>query len=321
MRAAGNVDRATRQAPRVPRGWPSAIGVLVGATLLAAGDEAAAQRFYIGFEEGGPRARTAKSSQTFLNHPTRCDALLYPEGLTPANDAACDAREATTSLTNSFDIGTGFGYGSTVGLTYGALRVELDFRLRSHGRDTRPIKVADGNESLTGKQVEWALAPVETLSDVRAEEVFLNLYYDFENRSRWTPYMGAGVGLAQIETHYAASFVLKPEQEYLAIEFVPDWPREAKRAAAGTVSLLDAEISGWVLGWQFIAGLDMLMGDASLGVKSRWGRFRELTTTTEYDVIRSHAPVQADGVTPFRVDIGLGGLGYREIALVFKYHF
>ena len=207
-------------------GRPSAVGVLVGAALLAAGDEAAAQRLYIGFEEGGPRARTAKSSQTFLNHPTRCDTLLYPEGLTPPNDAACDAREPTTSLTNSFDIGTGFGYGSTVGLTYGALRVELDFRLRSHGRDTRPITVADGNEALTGKKVEWAVAPVETLSDVRAEEAFLNLYYDFENRSRWTPYMGAGIGLAQIEAHYAASFVRKPEQEYLAIESFPTGRRK-----------------------------------------------------------------------------------------------
>ena len=69
-------------------------------------------------------------------------------------------------------------------------------------------------------------------------------------------------------------------------------------------------------GYQFIVGLDMNLGEALLGIKVRWGRFRELTTTTEYDLIRSHAPVQADGVTPFGVDIGLGGLGYREVALV-----
>ena len=315
------MDRTTNRAPRIPSSWPAAVGVLVGAALLAAGDDAVAQRLYIGFEEGGPRAQTAKSSQTFLNHPTRCDTLLYPEGLTPPNDAACDARGATTALTNSFDVGTGFGYGSTVGLTYGAFRVELDFRLRSHGRDTRPIKVADGDEALTGKKVEWAVAPVETLSDVRAEEAFLNLYYDFENRTRWTPYAGAGIGLAQVEANYAANFVRKPEHEYLAIEFVPDWPEGAKSAAAGTVNLLDAEISGWVLGYQFIAGLDMNLGEILVGIKVRWGRFGELTTTTEYDLIRSHAPVQADGVSPFGVDIGLGGLGYREVALVIKHTF
>lgn len=293
----------------------------MGAALLAAGNNAEAQRLYIGFEEGGPRARTTKSSQTFLNHPTRCDTLLYPESLTPPNDAACDTREATTALTNSFDIGTGFGYGSTIGITVGALRVELDFRLRTHGRDTRPITVADGNEALAGKKLEWAVAPVETLSDVRAEEAFLNLYYDYENRSRWTPYAGAGIGFAHVEAHYAASFVRKPEQEYLAIGFVPDWPEEARRTAAGTVNLLNAEISGWVPGVQFIAGLDMNLGEALLGIKVRWGRFRELTTTTEYELIRSHAPVQADGVTPFAVDIGLSGLGYREVAVVLKHYF
>ena len=162
---------------------------------------------------------------------------------------------------------------------------------------------------------------METLSDVRADEGFLNLYYDYENRTRWTPYAGAGIGLAQIEAHYAATFVRKPEPEYLAIDFVPDWPEEAKRAAAGTANLLNAEISGWSPGLQFIAGLDMNLGELLVGVKVRWGRFRDLTTTTEYDLIRSHAPVQADGVTPFSVDIDLGGLGYREVALVMKYYF
>ena len=314
------MERTARRAPR-RLSRPAAVAGLLGAALLAAGGDAAAQRLYIGFEEGGPRARTAHSSQTFLNHPTRCDRLLYPEGWTPPDDPACDAREAATAITNSFDVGTGFGYGSTVGLSFGALRVELDFRLRGHGRDTRPIKVADGNEPLTGKRAEWATAPLETLSDVRADEGFLNLYYDYENRTRWTPYVGAGMGLAQIEAHYAASFVRKPEPEYLAIDFVPDWPEEAKRAAAETANLLNAEISGWTPGFQFIAGLDMNLGELLVGVKVRWGRFRELTTTTEYDLIRSHAPVQADGVTPFSVDIGLGGLGYREVALVMKYYF
>ena len=294
---------------------------VVGALLLGAGSDAMAQRFYIGFEEGGPRARTATSSQTFLNHPTRCDRLLIPSGwrLRTTPPAALAKRPA--AITNSFDVGTGFGYGSTVGLSFGALRFELDFRMRGHGRDTRPIKVADGNEALSGKRAEWATAPLETLSDVRADEGFLNLYYDYENRTRWTPYVGAGVGLAQIEAHYAASFVRKPEPDYLAIEFVPDWPEDAKRAAAGTANLLNAEISGWSPGFQFITGLDMNLGELIVGIKVRWGRFRELTTTTEYDLIRSHAPVQADGVTPFSVDIDLGDLGYREVALAMKYYF
>ncbi|MYF76541.1 MAG: hypothetical protein F4174_04180 [Acidobacteria bacterium] len=313
--------RRTGRTGRVLRLRPVAAGALLGAALLTAGADATAQRIYVGFEEGGPRARTANSTQTFLNHPTRCDVLLYPDGLTPPDDAACGAGAAATAITNSFDVGTGFGYGSTVGLAFGALRVELDFRMRGHERDTRPIKVADGNEALSGKRAEWATAPLETLSDVRADEGFLNLYYDYENRTRWTPYAGAGVGLARIEAHYAASFIRKPELEYLAIDFAPDWPEEAKRAAAGTANLLNAEMSGWSPGFQFIAGLDMNLGELLVGVKVRWGRFRNLTTTTEYELIRSHAPVQADGVTPFSVDIDLGGLGYREVALVMKYYF
>ena len=80
-------------------------------------------------------------------------------------------------------------------------------------------------------------------------------------------------------------------------------------------------MSGWVPGFHVIAGLDMELGEAVLGLKVRWARFGELTTTTEYDLIRSHAPVQADGVTPFGVDITLGGIGYREVALILKHYF
>ena len=83
LRAAGDVVRRTGRTGRVLRLRPVAAGALLGAALLAAGADATAQRIYVGFEEGGPRARTANSTQTFLNHPTRCDALLYPEGLTP----------------------------------------------------------------------------------------------------------------------------------------------------------------------------------------------------------------------------------------------
>lgn len=322
MASTRSVCPTNSRGPRVLSGRAVAVAVLAVAALLALSPEAAAQRLYIGFEDGGPRARTTTSSQTFLNHPTRCDALLYPDGMRPPPDPACDAREATTALTNSFDIGAGFGFGSTVGVTFGALRFELDFRLRGgHERDTRAIKVSDGEDALAAKSAEWTAVPTETLSDFRADEGFLNLYYDFENRTRWTPYAGAGAGLARVEAHYAASFVHKPEREYLAIPFVPDWPEAAKRAAAGTVNQLNAAMSGWVPGFHVIAGLDMELGEAVLGLKVRWARFGELTTTTEYDLIRSHPPVQADGVTPFAVDIALGGLGYREVALILKHYF
>ena len=74
--------------------------------------------------------------------------------------------------------------------------------------------------------------------------VFLNAIYALHNRSRVTPHAGFGVGVnRRASLRCRALFVRKTEAAYLAIPFDPDWPDEAKRAAAGTVSALDAEIS------------------------------------------------------------------------------
>ena len=84
------------------------------------------------------------------------------------------------------------------------------------------------------KNPEWANAVEEWVGDHHAHQVFANAYYDFANDSRWTPYVGAGVGWAVTKLSYYTQFTRKPDAEYLQIEFDPDWPEAAKRAAAGT---------------------------------------------------------------------------------------
>ena len=90
-----------------------------------------------------------------------------------------------------------------------------------------------------------------------------------------TPFAGVGVGWAAAELNYYLRFIRKPEAEYLQIEFDPDWPDIAKRAAAGTVSILDTYASETVFGYQVLVGVDYaLSGHTSLGGRAALGATR-----------------------------------------------
>ena len=114
----------------------------------------------------------------------------------------------------------------------------------------------------------------------------------------------------------------KAEAEYLQIEFDPDWPEAAKRAAAGTTSILDAKAGKTVIGFQMLAGIDYALTErTSLGAKVRWTRFDDVVDEVLLTQMRGHAPVQADGVTPFNQYLVYSGIGYRAVALALKHRF
>ena len=101
------------------------------------------------------------------------------------------------------------------------------------------------------------------------------MYYDVLNDSRWTPFAGAGIGWAATELNYYLQFIRKPEAEYLQIEFDPDWPNVAKRAAAGTASILDTYAGTTRFGHQALVGVDYALSErTALGAALRWTTVR-----------------------------------------------
>ena len=293
----------------------------LGAGPLDAAQDAVAQR-YLAASAGIFGATSLDSTLVAVNHPTRCDTLLYPPGTAPAADPACTVTTPSRLFGNSFEP-AGFVSGSFgIGYAFGPLRIEAEYSASAHGGESTPLQVAGGNAALVSKDAEWAVPPTESISNMTVRAVFANAYYDFKNDSPLTPYVGIGVGMAAARLDQGVSFVRKPEAAYLAIEFTPDWPEEAKRAAAGTISMVDSEVDDRATAYQVLLGVDYaLSSKVSLGMRGTWTRLGELTQDITWETVRSHAPVQADGVTPFTSTVSFDGVEYTTIEVTLKYAF
>ena len=297
---------------------------LLGASAQAGADDHD-RGFYVRFEAGLADAGTLESLLTAVDHPTRCDVLLYPDpGLAPSSDAACRDNTSRPVFDNSFDLGSKFAGGVSIGYDLGKLRLELEHLSRHQGGQTVPARTASGNVVIAGKGNEWSPVdpPTERVSDFSSREFLVNAYWDFENDSSWTPFLGIGTGWARTNLRYQVRLLRKTLAQGYQDVAPPLTLADRPAAAAGSLSLFDHEFRGDVFGYQILAGLDHALGDrTSFTIKVRWARFAELTGRGIATVIRSHAPVQADGTTPFGSDLEFDGIGNVGVSAGLRYHF
>ena len=279
---------------------------------------------YVGIQAGVASPSSVRSARRYVGHPTRCDVLLYPPSVSPPVDDPACSDNTPSSATNVFDPGPGPASGFMAGYaTGGGLRFEVEYLDAALGSAESPVDGATDTALRTGTS-EWSTEhpPFEWIGEYAAHQVFANVYYDFLDGSRWTPFVGAGIGRAAVELNYYLRIIRKTESEYLQIRFDPDWPDAAKRAAAGTASILDTYAGKNVLGYQVLTGVDYALGEhTSVGVALRWARFDDVDHEAVHNLLRSHAGVLADGVTPFNNELAFSGIGHRALTISLKYHF
>ena len=63
--------------------------------MFGSSQVSAEDKFYMGLEAGFSKSGDLDISHSFVNHPTRCDSLLYAPGATPPGDAECTADQTS----------------------------------------------------------------------------------------------------------------------------------------------------------------------------------------------------------------------------------
>ncbi len=95
--------------------WRGAFVAALCAGLAGLPDAASAQSerqgFYAGLQLGIVNATPVSSSLGSINHPTRCDVLLYPSAVSPPLHDPAYLHTVPTVASNEFDHGRGLASG------------------------------------------------------------------------------------------------------------------------------------------------------------------------------------------------------------------
>ena len=104
-------------------------------------------------------------------------------------ESSFNGRVPAIRIDSEVEFDTGIHLGAALGYDFGTVRVEAEFGYRSHEyEEMRNIK-------LNGTPV----ADVSADGDLDAYTVLVNGFYDVDTGTRWTPYLGGGVGLVVLD--------------------------------------------------------------------------------------------------------------------------
>ena len=100
---------------------------------------------------------------------------------------------------NAVTYDLGYSAGAQLGYSFGGPRVEFEYNYRNNGAST--IATTVGTQSANG--------------DLTSNNYMLNFLYDFDTGSKWVPYIGFGVGVADVKANNITTSANIPLTSYL----------------------------------------------------------------------------------------------------------
>ena len=307
--------------------------VLVALSWFAAPMAATAQGrdgFYLRADFGDSDALTFLGSIKGVDQPTRCDRLLHPDPAIVPRDPACAGFGPGVFATVRFDRGAETMTSATalaLGYSRGRIRLEAELNNTALGGTSAPLLDAG---RLAGKTVqEWSAVepPSARVSGLTVSDVFVNVHLDFDNSSRFTPFVGVGGGVSTVVLAFEAlrvrrtlanGFVPAGGADPATDTVIPAW----QARAAGTADYMSLLLAESTLGANLIGGVAWEANERfSIALRGRYSRYRDVQKPGKWDLLRSHAPVLEEGGTPATFDLVLGDIAFYSVTVSLVYGF
>ena len=311
--------------------------LVVMGLVFSSGPVWAKDGFYLGMDLGIAVAPSMGIEAWDNDVATQCDKWINKDGsgdylVPPLRNCAQSSRDGFSWI-QQFDGGTGLLAGAALGYRLGSFRVEGEYFYRGttyDGSDNEVDLLPAGEPFQGGKEGELSYTEAG-IDDVLSHNFFANLYYDYRSESKFTPYLGFGVGFAQVSLDFYNRWARNYNPDL--IPTFDDADAEGQELAnrellnervAGTTTIGRAKLSDSLFGYQVIAGVDYQVSEpVSIGLKFRWADFGEFEDGREWDQLRTHdSAVGPEAGSPrIRYNVVTDDIQFWGVSLNMKYQF
>ncbi len=314
--------------------------------VVAPGWAQAASGFYVSGEIGANFASGLDTTGTSNDRASVCDEYINPHyvevetsnevdsGGKPYSTYNCTGlnRGSGSGWQNEFDGATGILAGAAVGYSFsgqperspwGGFRVEVEYFYRQSDYDqTSDIRTESGESR--DKLRDEIVQATDRIGSLTSHNLFGNLFYDFHNTSRFTPYIGVGGGIGFTDMEYGGLWARNSDPDRIRTGVGLPNEDEIRRNLAGTVSVAQTTIRDTLYGFQILFGVDYaITEDTSLGFKGRWANFSSFRDDrVDWELLRSHPlNLRKDRSEPVWGRFMIDDIEFFGISVNLKYHF
>ncbi len=320
--------------------------VVIAMWVMASSWAQAGSGFYVSGEVGANFAMGLDTTGTSNDRASVCDEFINPlyrevetsdgvdSGGKPYSTYNCTGpnRGSGSNWQNEFDGATGILAGAAVGYSFtgqpqhspwGGFRVEVEYFYRQSNYDqTSDIRTESGESR--DKLRDEIVQATDRIGSLSSHNLFGNLFYDFRNTSRFTPYIGIGGGVGFTDIENGGVWARNPDPDRITTGSGLPNADEIRRNLAGTVSVGQPTLSDTLFGLQVLFGVDYAITEAtSLGLKGRWVKFSSFRDDrVDWELLRSHPlNLRKDGSEPVWGRFMIDDIEFFGISLNLKYHF